>query len=218
MVPTSYHIPRGIESVNGSSANDTGCGPKGCLLDGNIPSFNTEGPNWASKLVTVRRNSATDYIPFEHVVLTFSFGHSVTPLLVAVYLFLCPEWGIGAPYIALYGSNETDTAVEFSMANSDYIRLFNTLHCNSTCNSLTAVHLELEVGEPSYNTWHIIINGFVHQQGTSWVHVGEVSFNSTAPDSPYPQCVERPPGQLFCCSRMAPTHPLTNNETVLGTR
>ena len=199
MVPASYHIPRGIQTVNGSSANDTGCGSKGCLLDGHIPSFNTEGPNWASKLVTVRKNSATDDIGYEHVVLTFSFSHSVTLRLVAVYLFLCPEWGIGAPYILLYGSNNgSDTADEFSEANSDYVTWFNTLYCNSTCDSLTPVHLVLNIGEPSYNTWHIIVSFFVLQQYISWVHVGEVSFNSDAPDSPYPLCVERPPGQSFC--------------------
>ena len=209
LVPTSYHILGGIQPVNGSSANDTGCGFKGCLLDGHIPSINTKGTNWASKLVTMEKNPATNDIDYEHVVLTFSFNHIVALRLVAVYLFLCPEWGIGAPYIALYGGNNLNTADEVSVANSDYVALFNTLHCNSTCDSLTVVHLELESGEPSYNTWHIIISGFSLQSFTHWVHVGDVIFNSDAPESPYPRCIERRPGQLFCCSRLCKDVPIS---------
>ena len=76
LMPESHWIPQGIQSVNGSSDNVTGCGSKSCVLDGNIPSINTTDSNWASQLETVRKNDANDNVDFDHVVLTFSFSQT----------------------------------------------------------------------------------------------------------------------------------------------
>ena len=47
LIPVSYRIPEGIQSVNGSSNTITACGSASCVLDGNIPSINTNDSNWA---------------------------------------------------------------------------------------------------------------------------------------------------------------------------
>ena len=59
------YIPQGIESVNGSSTNMTCSHEENCLLDGHSPYINTSLEKWASDLVTVRKNKATDDIGYE---------------------------------------------------------------------------------------------------------------------------------------------------------
>ena len=72
-------VPQGIESVNGSYVNmgctsplvDSGgvmvCNSTDCpssyLLDGNSPAINTSTSDWASQLVTVRKNDASVLSP-----------------------------------------------------------------------------------------------------------------------------------------------------------
>ena len=191
--PASYHIPRGVESVNGSSANDTGCGPKGCLLDGHIPSFNTEGPNWASKLVTVRKNSGIDGFNYDHVVLTFSFSRNITLRLVELYMLNCPEWKIGAPYISLYGDHGLDFT---GNSGSDYLSHYYVSECkSSSCDSLSLFNLNVKFGEPSHSTYHIVVSDV---QNIDWVHVGEVSFfDQPANENEIPElCPEPSPSEF----------------------
>ena len=105
LLKPSVYIPQGIESVNGSSPNMTCSHGENCLLDGHSPYIDTSLVNWASDLVTVRKNDANDYIKYHHVVLTFAFEKNVTLTGLEIDLFLCPEWGIHAPFIKIYGSN-----------------------------------------------------------------------------------------------------------------
>ena len=119
-------VPQGIQSVNGSDVNmgctsplvDSGgvmvCNSSDCtssyLLDGNSPAIDTSTSDWASQLVTVRKNDAiSGYIPFDHVVLTFEFDTAVSLTSIELDLFLCPEWNIGAPFIAVYGDESIET-------------------------------------------------------------------------------------------------------------
>ena len=193
MVPISYHIPQGIQSVNGSSANDTGCGSKGCLLDGNIPSINTEGTNWASKLVTVRKNSATNAIDYEHVVLTFSFSRNVALRLVELYMLNCTEWKIGALYIVLYGNHGLDFT---GNSGSDYLSHYIPSECkSSSCDSLSLFNLNVKYGEPAYSTYHIELSEFTN---IDWVHVGEVRFfDKPANENEIPElCPEPSPSEF----------------------
>lgn len=196
MVPASFQIPLGIESVNGSSSNDTACGSQSCLLDGRTPDINTHNTSWASRLVTVRKNRANDDIFYEHVVFTFNFNYETRLRLVEIELFFCPEWEIGAPLISLYGDNDRN----FTLA-SDFISIFDTRHCNSSCDSLTLISLVPENREPEYSKWHIVIAGFDTTPYTHWVHLAEVRFNDTRPEnySP-PLCIKSTPmppqGQL----------------------
>ena len=194
LMPESHWIPRGIQSVNGSSDNVTGCGSTSCVLDGNIPSINTNDPNWASQLETVRKNDANDDITFDHVVLTFSFSQSITLRLVELYLLYCPEWKIGAPFISLYG----DHGLEFThniTTSSDFLDRYRVSECKlSSCDSLSLFNLNVRNGEPAYSTYHIVVS---RMTTIDWVHVGEVRFFDEPANEITELCPEEPsPGEV----------------------
>ena len=118
-------VPQRIESVNGSDVdmgctsplvdsggvmvcNSTDC-PSSYLLDSNSPAIDISTSDWASQLVTVRKNSgAAGLITFDHVVLTFGFDTAVSLTSIELDLFLCPEWNISAPFIAVFGDENRD--------------------------------------------------------------------------------------------------------------
>ena len=204
LMPVSHHIPRGIQSVNGSSDNVTGCGSTSCVLDGNIPSINTNDPNWASQLETVRKNDANDNIAFDHVVLTFSFSQNITLRLVELYMLNCPEWKIGGvspdSRIDLYGLNFTT----HQTLNGDFLGRFTSPCQSSSCDSLSFFYLNVQNGEPEYSKYHILFS-FV-----DWVHVGEVRFfDKPANENEIPQlCPVKPsPGECNLYSDGMIDHP-----------
>ena len=194
LMPVSYLIPQGIQSVNGSSNTITACGSISCVLDGNIPSINTNDSNWASQLETVRKNDANDNITYDHVVLTFIFNQNITLRLVEFYVLYCPEWKIGAPYIALYG----DHGSEFQQSSSDFLNNNSVSDCKlSSCDSLSDFNLTVQNGKPAYSTYHIVISD--EHKTIDWVHVGEVKFfDKPANENKIPQlCPEEPsPGEF----------------------
>ena len=183
-------VPQGIESVNGSDVNmgcasplvDSGgvmvCGntsdyATSYLLDGNSPTINTSTSDWASQLVTVRKNDA-GRIMFDHVVLTFGFDTAVTLTSIEVDLFLCPEWNIGAPLIAVYADESRDlvlTAIDSSPLGSKFNQ-----PSQSSCDSLSTVSIPFRgaAANSSYLTVHITVQ--MSQYSVEWVHVGEVRF------------------------------------------
>ena len=177
-------VPQGIESVNGSDIN-MGCasplvnrsGVMVCdnsesyLVDGCSPDINTSTSNWASQLVTVRKNEANGVIHYDHVVLTFNFGTAVSPTSIELDLFLCPEWNIGAPGIYVYGYQ--NCTLVFNPDVGEYIG--TTLPKSQSCDSLSTVHIGL--GEriiPLSHSFHIVVD-FTSEE-IEWVHVGEVRF------------------------------------------
>ena len=198
----SVYIPQGIESVNGSNTNLTCSHGENCLLlDGHSPYIDTSLVNWASDLVTVRKNIATDYIYYDHVVLTFSFNKNVRLTGIEIDLFLCPEWGIHAPFISLYGS----TTLEFivyppqsnytTQTNIDFIKSYEPSQI-SRC-SLSTVVISIQRGEPRHPIWHIVV-AFPSFPNIQWVHVGEVRFLKTKDVTSATFCrVEPPPGNTF---------------------
>ena len=205
-------VPQGIESVNGSDVN-MGCASpldndsvvvcrlsslcdssQSYLSDGNSPAIDTSTSNWASQLVTVRKNKKNDEINFDHVVLTFGFDTAVSLIAIELDLFLCPEWNIGAPYITLYAdelkSNDSSGLVfsyhSVQTGDLDFLRHYTP--SRSSCDSLSTVSIALEehAGYSSYFTWHIVVS-FANQPDIEWVHVGEVRISqSTAADNTNP--------------------------------
>ena len=185
-------VPQGIESVNGSNVNmqcalqevNTGNGSshkyENCLFDGNSPEINTNVPNWASQLVTVRKNMANDIITYDHVLLTFMFDAAVALTSMELDVFLCPEWNISAPYISVYGSNST-VFTNIGEQTGDFIA--NYRPSEPSCGCLSTVRMPLQLGEPSYPVWHVVFS--FHLQLVQWVHVGEVRFFNT-PRNPNP--------------------------------
>ena len=178
-------VPDGMESVNGSDVN-IGCtsplvdrdGVMVCesmshLVDGCSPDIDTTTSDWASQLVTVRK-SATDDIPVQHVLLTFTFDTAVSMTGIEMDLFLCPEWNIGAPYITVYAENKGNLILNVSSLYG--LALMSYKPNQSSCNSLSTVIIIHSEENPlaDFHTWHILVS----QLGASfvWVHVGEVRF------------------------------------------
>ena len=176
-------VPQGIESVNGSDIN-MGCASplvdrgdvmvcsnsESYLVDGCSPTIDTSTSNWASQLVTVRKNGPNNFLDFDHVVLTFDFDTAVSLDNIELDLFLCPEWKIGAPRILIY-AYQNSTLVLSSITDSDsFITSYQTKN-SSTCDSLSTVSISFDLSLKRYHSWHILMESF-----DMWVYVGEVRF------------------------------------------
>ena len=149
-------------------------GNESFINDGNIPMLNTTDPNWASELVTLRKNSYTQSIPYDHVVLTVVFQSPVSLTSINMSLFNCPQWGIGAPNITVYAKKEAIGIVSFVAKDTSTIFLLQTQGIWSSCDSLVPVTIPLQKGM-LYQIWYIVVS-FEPQPATDWVHVGEVQF------------------------------------------
>ena len=185
-------VPPGVESVNGSSVN-MGClnpldylGNLKCcarrrgsqqhslsyLSDKTTPDIHTDRPDWASRLLTVRKNHGDSVISFDHVILTFGFDVALTPYNIELDLFRCPEWKIDAPFISVYASDDSDMVFREG-GEMDFLAVYRPTE--TSCNNLTRVSVRLSRNEPSYHFWHVVVS-FQGQEDIEWVHVGEVRF------------------------------------------
>ena len=149
-------------------------GNKSFLTDGNIPMLNTTDPNWASELVTVRKNSDIESIPYDHVVLTFAFQSPVSLTSINMSLFNCPQYGIGAPKITVYAKKKGLLFLNFRIDDPSTTTLGHSQDIQSSCDGLVPVTILLQKGM-LYQTWYIVVS-FEPQPATDWVYVGEVQF------------------------------------------
>ena len=189
----THKIPEGTESVNGSRA-DGGClgnviqhycgyGSESFLTDGVNPVINTTDPDWASELVTVRKNNVTWNIPYDHVVLTFVFDSPVSLKSIRLNLFQCPQWSIGAPNITVYARNSpSGDFFRFYPEDHHSVVLAQLQDVHSSCNDLVPVTIPLET-YTQYNIWYIVVS-FEPQPDIDWVYMGEVQFFDTPPQPP----------------------------------
>ena len=168
-------VPQGITSRNGSSL-DMGCslrdGVMVCdcnslsyLVDGVSPDIDTSTSDWASQLVTVRRNEG---IPVDHVLLTFGFDTAVSLTGIEIDLFHCPTMRIGAPFITVYFNEEYDLSY-----STDLPLLVAVVPSQSRCDSLSSFTISDTTGV-SYRVVHILIT--FPDSNTDWAYVGEVRF------------------------------------------
>ena len=174
-------VPQGITSRNGSST-DMGCsliverdGVMVCdcnsqsdLVDGVSPDIDTSTSDWASQLVTVRRNEGTADTNLDYVLLTFGFETNVSLTGIEMDLFLCPDWSIGAPVINVYLNEEYD--LTFS---TDLQPLRSVVPSESRCDSLSSFTFTESSGS-LYRVVHILIT--FPDSNIDWVYVGEVRF------------------------------------------
>ena len=185
VVPLLQVVPQGTESVNGSSDNmgctsslvDSGgvtCESQSYLVDGCSPDIDTNTSDWASQLVTVRRSERTLDNNYPHVLLTFGFDTAVSLTGIEMDLFLCPDWGIGAPSIAVY-LNKDDNLANTNIFTLPFV-FANNNSLQSSCDSLSTVNISGDslVGS-YYRTIHILVTLSLHPS-IEWVHVGEVRF------------------------------------------
>ena len=196
--PQAHIIPKGTESVNGSRV-DGGCevnitlgfcgvGNKSFLIDGINPVFNTTDPNWASELVTMRKNSDRYYIPYDHVCLQFLFRPPVSLTSIRLSLFNCPQWGIGAPNISVY-ARENNLWTDFNVKDRNTIRLAHSEDVLSSCNDLVLKNIFLKT-ETQYKNLYIVVS-FEPQSPIDWVYMGEVQFFGALPQ-PSPSKIAEP--------------------------
>ena len=165
-------------------------GNESFLTDGDNPEINTTDPNWASKLVTMRKRNGTVNIPYDHVVLAFIFQPPVSLTSITLSLFQCPQWGIGAPNIILY-AYKYGILPNLDIGDRNVIILFAQTQDNqSSCNDLVPVTI-LVGTNTQYKIWYIVMS-FEHHPAIYWVNVGEVQFIGTPPQPP-PQ----PPPSIF---------------------
>ena len=196
-------VPQGIDSVNGSST-DMGCeeeintlrgymycgqfsvkngGEISYLVDGISPDINPLFSDWASQLVTVKGNDPSEFIPVQHVLLTFDFYTPVSLEAIEIDLFLCPQWGIGVESITVFVENDADLHPE-----SDSVQLIDHAIPSMTvlCESLSTVQLLLqgEAATDLYHTWYVIVK-LPTDASIEWVHIGEVRFQGTTTSSEF---------------------------------
>ena len=179
-------VPEGIESVNGSnetmgctspledSGGVTVCRSQSYLVDGCSPDIDTNTSDWASQLVTVRRNEESGDIDFAHVLLTFGFETAVSPTGIKIDLFHCPEQGIGAPRIIVYIDWDYNLAF-----NPGLEFLPHEQPSQSLCDSLLTVSINGNLFDPdvgfSFHTFHILLD-LSNDPSIQWVYIGEVRF------------------------------------------
>ena len=184
-------VPQGIVSVNGSDIN-MGCASplvdrggvmvcdnsEGYLVDGCSPAIDTSTSNWASQLVTVKKNEPNNVTKVPHVVLIFDFDTAVSLDSIEFDLFLCREWSIGASGIFVYAYE--NSSLVFNLDMSEIIGSKTSVgKSKSQCDSLSTVRIGLsERVIKSYHSFHIVVD--LDPEGTDWiyVHVGEVRFFS----------------------------------------
>ena len=160
------------------------CNSQSYLVDGCSPDIDTSTSDWASQLVTVRRNEGTADIPFPHVLLSFGFDTAVSLTGIEMDLFHCPNWGIGAPRIRVYVNEEYNLAFRFNLSFLPLVQ--------SSCDSLTTVHVSGDtLLVSSYRTFHIIV--YLSQDSSiQWVHIGEVRFLSEGGGPTTSTCLPTP--------------------------
>ena len=161
----------------GDSSDD---GSESFLNDDDDPVINTTDPNWASELVTVKKNSGTWFIPYDYAVLSFLFQLPVSLASIKLSLFKCPQWGIGAPNITVYVDMANDKNIlNFGTLDSDTIPLTEFQDDQVSCNSLVSVIIPLKT-DTQYRICYIVVS-FEDQPDIDWVYVGEVQFIATPP-------------------------------------
>ena len=157
-----------------NSGGVTTCNSQSYLVDGCSPDINTSISDWASQLVTVRRNDGTAAAPFAHVLLIFGFDTAVSLTGIEMDLFHCPDWGIGAPRITVYLKNDSDLAFDVG----SYFQPHVVSH-QPSCDSLSTVTItgDAFIAVPHIKTLHILVD--LSYTAIDWVHVGDVRFIGT---------------------------------------
>ena len=174
-------VPQGITSRNGSSfdmgcssivvrdgLNVCDCNSQSYLVDGVSPDIDTSTSDWASQLVTVRRNEGTADTMFDYVLLTFGFDTAVSLTGIEMDLFHCPNMSIGAPLITVYLNEEYDLTFSTSLP-----LLIGVESSESKCDSLSSFTIS-ETTDKLYRVVHILI--IFPGSNIDWVYVGEVRF------------------------------------------
>ena len=150
------------------------CNSQSYLVDGCSPDIDTSTSDWASQLVTVRRNEGTDAVPFDYVLLTFGFDTAVSLTGIEIDLFHCPNMRIGAPVITVFLNEGYDLMTFSTNTTSSGLELLKAVEpSESICDSLSSFTIS-ETSDMHYLVVHILIT--ILDSNIDWVYVGEVRF------------------------------------------
>ena len=222
-------VPQGTDSVNGSSVNmgctsslvDSGgvlvCESRSYLVDGVSPDINTSTSDWASQLVTVRMSNDGPDLNFPHVLLTFGFDTAVSLTRIEMDLFLCPDWGIGAPRSTVYLNEDYNLTSTNIITDSFKFVSAGDNSLQSPCDTLSTVTISggSFVGS-SYRTFHILV-ALTEHQSIEWVYVGEVRFiGIESPGVDCPTCLQPTPPLHPPLTSSPPSLPLQSLSPTLG--
>ena len=200
-------VPQGIESVNGSTMNmgcpteleninstNRSCGAlcdpsASYMVDGESPTLNMSTSNWASHLVTVRKNLPIHgRLSYDHVLLTFVFDTLVVPSSVELDFVHCPEWNIDAPGIDVYSDNDTDRDFDVTklLLRGTWPPVSDRVY-ETSCDSLSTVQIPLT--KPTFHFRWFIVVSFTNDEDIEWVHIGEIRFlNVSKADDSFSFC------------------------------
>ena len=139
------------------------------LTDCVIPSLGGFQSNWAAGFFTVNRSGQSFYIGFE-----LSRPSNFTR--VELDLLNCPQWGVAAQTIAVYGYNFGILNFDVALARLQNLALGHTTVNTTSCTSIVRVVIPLELPQtPKY----IYAIDFTFDNTTTniqWVHIAEVRF------------------------------------------
>ena len=135
------------------------------LVDGCSPDIDTSTSDWASQLVTVRRNEGTADMIFDYVLLTFGFDTAVSLTGIEIDLFHCLNMSIGAPHIRVSLNEEYDLSYRTGLT-----LLRSVVPSESRCDSLSRFTIS-DITDIVYHVVHIIItfpdSGFMLEKSDS---------------------------------------------------
>ena len=172
-----HTVPKGTRSVNGSDDN-MGCqeivvvgvspaGLKLCrrqfapstsyIIDNSTPDIDTSAPNWASRIATVRKNTATHNIPYDNVVLVFNTIDVVNLTSVELDMFICPQWNIGAPNITVYADEYGSRGYGYNAFDNRFVFCGTVAPSRLCCGSLLTVRIPF-IWTNSHHFYHY--NGY----------------------------------------------------------
>ena len=107
-------------------------------------------------------------------------------------LLLCPEWGIHAPFITIYGSNTMTLSTDNMLATIQLNYLIQKIEENYCVFVYLLLLFQIETGQSSYPIWHIVVT-FTSFPNIEWVYLGDVRFLNMTDVTPKEQlCIPRP--------------------------
>ena len=176
--------------IGGSTINGCDCPGNllvsGVLIDGVIPSINTQNGTWARELFTVNRNGQ------DSIMIGFEFSSVFYLREIEIVLFQCPILGIGITGVKIYSS------FLFPAFVSAASTLLATLSFSSSdnCQSLSTPSIPIQPPMASSNIYFIkfLFTGGSSMHQLNWLYLGEMGFSDEVPTSNTP--MTQPEGDI----------------------
>ena len=180
-----------LESVNGSDVNIGCTHPLAMPEDGNVsfcvtenyavdgcsPELDTRTSDWASELVTLRRDEGGVILPYPNVFVSFVFDRPVPVNGIEIDLFLCPEWNIGTDRVVAYFSDVDSNSTLFAVPETTR---------EPSCETLSTLTISA-ASDSIYSDIHLVFD-LTFSPNIEWVHIGDVRFLGSD-IQPSPSCV-----------------------------